>query len=266
MSSIENTFAVVNDAPTNWEAAADAMIASGEMTDHTVVVVHDVAAPAEETKAVDPSTIDCRYTSTGKNCYTEGCLYRHPAGYIPGPAVCQYGAKCRIPKCPRKHMGTQVAPRAQPAVEQEHPLVSQNAALIARAQALELVNQQLNAQVIQLNAQVMELAASLDATAFQRNTLFAQLHASSFPAPVAAPALPTLEEVVLTEPAFAPVMAKKVKKAKQSPQCRYTAAEKHCYDSACPFTHPEGYVPGPRVNCKAGRSCTEEKCKMRHPE
>jgi hypothetical protein len=102
-------------------------------------------------------------------------------------------------------------------------------------------------------------------TTFQRNTLFAQLQmvAGAAPAP---DALPTLEEVVLPEPAAAPVVVKKVKKVKQPPQCRYTAAEKHCYDSACPFTHPEGYVSGPRVNCKAGRGCTEEKCKMRHPE
>jgi hypothetical protein len=138
--------------------------------------------------------------------------------------------------------------------------------LIARAQVLEAVNQQLNAQVLQLNAQVMELSASLHVTTFQRNTLFAQLQAGALPAPVAAPAHPALEEVVLTEPALGPMVAKKVRKAKQPPQCRYTAAEKHCYDPACPFTHPEGYAPGPRVNCKAGRSCTEEKCRMRHSE
>ncbi len=63
----------------------------------------DAATGAGATSVEDTP---CRHKD---KCYNSECKYKHPEGYVPGPAPCKHGDKCRILGCPRKHPAGYVA-------------------------------------------------------------------------------------------------------------------------------------------------------------
>jgi len=48
--------------------------------------------------------------------------------------------------------------------------------------------------------------------------------------------------------------------------CFHISNGKYCYDKTCPYTHPRGYMPGPRIKCHTYYCTGSSECKFGHWE